>query len=39
VRKALAEANPEAVVWLASRAISYMDENGYPDTVERYLQE
>jgi hypothetical protein len=37
VRTALGEASPEAVVWLASRAISYMDENGYPEGVEPYL--
>ena len=33
VRTALAEASPEAVVWLASRAISYMDETGFPEAV------
>lgn len=38
VRQALARARPEAVVWLASRAISYMDENGFPETVERELE-
>jgi hypothetical protein len=34
VRAALAQANPEALVWIASRAISYMDENGFPEAVE-----
>jgi len=38
VRQALARAKPEAVVWLASRAISYMDENGFPEAVEAELQ-
>ena len=33
VRLVLAEADPEAVVWLLSRAISYMDEQGFPDHV------
>ena len=33
VRAALAGAQPEAVLWLASRAISYMDESGYPEAV------
>jgi hypothetical protein len=35
VRAVLAEASPEALVWVTSRAISYMDENGYPESVER----
>lgn len=34
VRQALGRASPEAVVWLASRAISYMDENGFPEALE-----
>ena len=33
VRAVLADAQPEAVLWLASRAISYMDESGYPEAV------
>jgi len=37
VRAALAQADPAAVIWLASRAISYMDEMGFPDTVEPWL--
>jgi hypothetical protein len=37
VRAVLAGAGPEAVLWLASRAISYMDESGYPEAVEPYL--
>jgi len=37
VRAVLAEASPQAVVWLASRAISYMDETGFPEEVEPWL--
>ena len=33
VRAVLAQAQPEAVLWLASRAISYMDETGFPEAV------
>lgn len=33
VRLVLADADPEALVWLLSRAISYMDEQGFPDLV------
>jgi hypothetical protein len=32
VRDVLAEAAPTTVVWLASRAISYMDEHGFPES-------
>ena len=32
-------APPEAVLWLASRAVSYMDESGYPEAVEPWFQE
>jgi hypothetical protein len=39
VRAALEEAGPEAAVWIASRAISYMDENGFPEAVEPWIQE
>jgi hypothetical protein len=38
VRSALQEAEPEAVVWLASRLISYMDEQGYPETLAPWLE-
>jgi hypothetical protein len=38
VRAALETASPEAVVWLASRAISYMDENGFPELAEPHLE-
>ena len=31
VRQVLERAEPEALVWLASRTISYVDENGLPD--------
>jgi hypothetical protein len=34
VRAALTETSPDALVWIASRAISYMDENGFPEAVE-----
>lgn len=37
VRTVLASASPEAVVWLASRAISYMDEYGFPEAVEPWI--
>lgn len=37
VRAALADASPGAVVWLASRAISYLDETGFPELVEPYF--
>jgi len=33
VRQALSAASTPAVVWLASRAISYMDESGFPEAV------
>lgn len=33
VRLVLAEADTEAVIWLLSRAISYMDEQGFPEFV------
>ena len=33
VRQALAQASPDALVWIASRAISYLDENGFPEAV------
>ena len=33
VRLVLSEADPEAVVWVLSRAISYMDEQGFPELV------
>ena len=37
VRAALDGGDPEAVVWLASRAISYLDETGFPDAVELWF--
>lgn len=39
VRRVLENAPPEAVLWLASRAVSYMDESGYPEAVEPWFQE
>ena len=37
VRAVLADASPQAVLWLASRAISYMDESGFPEAVEPWF--
>ena len=37
VRAALYQTEPEALVWFASRAVSYMDENGFPEAVERWF--
>ena len=39
VREALEGVSPAALVWLASRAISYMDENGYPEAIEPWLDQ
>lgn len=39
VRLALREADPEALLWIASRAISYMDEYGFPEAVEPWFPE
>jgi hypothetical protein len=39
VREAFAGVSPEALAWIASRAISYMDENGFPEAVEPWLDE
>jgi hypothetical protein len=39
VRAVLGDASPEALVWLTSRTISYMDESGYPESVERLFPE
>jgi hypothetical protein len=33
VRNVLERCDPEAVAWLLTRAISYMDEQGFPDFV------
>jgi hypothetical protein len=33
VRNVLERSEPEAVAWLLTRAISYMDEQGFPDFV------
>jgi hypothetical protein len=37
VRRVLEGASPEVVVWLASRAISYLDETGFPEAVEPWF--
>ena len=39
VRYVLDRVSPEAVLWIASRAISYMDENGFPDAVGPWFLE
>jgi len=39
VRQALGRASTPALVWLASRAISYMDESGFPEAVEPWFPE
>jgi hypothetical protein len=37
VRQALESASPAALAWIASRAISYMDENGFPESLEPFI--
>jgi hypothetical protein len=37
VRSVLEGVSPAALVWIASRAVSYMDENGFPESVEQWL--
>jgi len=37
VREALADTEPEQLVWLVSRLISYMDEQGFPELIEPWL--
>ncbi|MGH3134300.1 MAG: hypothetical protein ACRDNY_11270 [Gaiellaceae bacterium] len=37
VRLVLEETSTPALVWLASRAISYMDESGFPEAVEAWF--
>jgi hypothetical protein len=39
VRRVLEGAPAGAVLWLASRAVSYMDESGYPEAVEPWFQD
>ena len=36
VRDALGSVPPEALVWIASRAVSYMDENGFPEALAHF---
>ena len=38
VREALKQADPQALVWLASRTISYMDEHEFPELVAGWLR-
>lgn len=37
VRRILVSVDAEVLVWLLSRAISYMDESGYPEAVEPWF--
>ena len=39
VRVLLERASPEATIWIASRAISYLDENGFPEAVAPWIPE
>ena len=39
VRRVLAQASPDALVWFASRAVSYLDENGFPDAVALWFRD
>jgi hypothetical protein len=39
VRIALDDVSPRALVWLLSRAISFMDESGFPEAVEPWFPE
>jgi len=39
VRAALTQASPDALAWITSRAISYMDESGFPESVARWFPE
>lgn len=39
VRQVLGLASTPALAWLASRAISYMDESGFPEAVEPWFVE
>lgn len=39
VRVVLEQASPGALVWIASRAISYMDEIGFVEAVEPWMRQ
>jgi hypothetical protein len=39
VRQVLEQTSAPALVWLACRAISYMDETGFPEAVEPWFPE
>ena len=39
VREMLEQSDPDSVLWIASRAISYMDEHGFPETLLAYQDE
>ncbi len=38
VREALSAVDPAALTWIASRAISYLDENGFPEALEPFVE-
>jgi hypothetical protein len=38
VREVLTVVSPDALAWITSRAISYLDENGFPEAVERFIE-
>ena len=38
VRDMLGEVDAATVIWIASRAISYMDEHGFPETMPASLE-
>ena len=39
VRRVLEDASPVALAWITSRAISYMDENGFPELMSPWLED
>lgn len=39
VRDALTAVEPAALAWITSRAISYMDENGFPEALAPYVDD
>jgi hypothetical protein len=39
VRAALAGVEPAALLWLLSRAVSYMDETGFPEAMELWFSD
>lgn len=39
VRDVLAQVSPAALVWFASRAVSFLDESGFPDAVAPWFRD